>query len=188
MALMKDGLWGIANGTERDPGESEVEPHKKFVSRWDRALAIVVLAMEPSLLYLIGDPNDPVAIWKGQFQKKTWANKLELRGKLYSLQLSDGESVHTHRKATTEIFEALRVIGNSVTEEDHVVHLRASYSLPDSFNTLVTALEANSETVPKMENVMERLLHEEWKMKEKWTEDNGRKALTASHKKGTPKK
>ena len=99
MALMKDGLWGIVNGSERDPGESQVEAHKKFVSRRDRALALVVLAVEPSLLYLIGDPEDPVAVWnklEGQFQKKTWANKLELRRKLYSLRLKDGESVHEH--------------------------------------------------------------------------------------------
>ena len=167
MALMKDGLWGIVNGTERDPGESQVEAHKKFVSGRDRALAIVVLAVEPSLLYLIGDPEDPVAVWnklEGQFQKKTWANKLELRRKLYSLRLKDGESVHVHIKTMTEIFEALAVIGDSVSEEDHVVHLLAS--LPDSFNMLVTVLEANSEAVPKMENVTERLLHEERKMKE----------------------
>ena len=123
--------------------------------------------MEPSLLYLIGEPEDPVAVWnklEGQFQKKTWANKLELRRKLYSLRLKDGESVHVHIKTMTEIFEALAVIGDSVSEEDHVVHLLAS--LPDSFNMLVTVLEANSEAVPKMENVTERLLHEERKMKE----------------------
>lgn len=45
------------------------------------------------------------------------------------------------------------MIGDSVTEEDRVVHLLAS--LPDSFNMLVTALEANLKTVPKMENVTE---------------------------------
>ena len=66
------------------------------------------------------------------------------------------------------------------------MHLLAS--LPDSFNMLVAALEANLETVLKMENITERLLREERKMKEKRTEDNGRKALTASHKRGTPKK
>ena len=45
-----------------------------------------------------------------------------------------------------EIFDALSVIGDSMSEEDRVVHLLAS--LPDSFNMLVTALEANPE-VPK---------------------------------------
>ena len=185
MALMKDGLWGIVSGTEVDPGEDHADAHTKFMSRRDRALAIVVLSVEPSLLYLIGDPVDPVAVWKklmDQFQKKTWANKLELRRKLYSLRLREGESVHKHIKSMTELFEGLAVIGDPVTEEDRVVHLLAS--LPDSFNMLVTALEANSEAVPKMEIVTERLLHEERKMKEKGTGDDGRKAFTVGHKKG----
>lgn len=42
-----------------------------------------------------------------------------------------------------------------------MVHLLAS--LPDSFNMLVMALEANS-TVPELEIVVDRLLHEEKKL------------------------
>ena len=59
-----------------------------------------------------------------------------------------------------EIFHELSVIGDAITEEDQVVHLLAS--LPDTYKVLVTALESNSE-VPKMELVIERLLHEERK-------------------------
>ena len=44
------------------------------------------------------------------------------------------------------------------------MHLLAS--LPDSFNMLVTALEANPD-VPQMEVVTERLLHEERKLKDR---------------------
>ena len=62
MTLMKDGLWGIVNGTESDPGTAQAEAHKKFVSKRDRALAIIVLSVEPSLLYMIGDPEDPIAV------------------------------------------------------------------------------------------------------------------------------
>ncbi len=65
----------------------------------------------------------------------------------------------------TEVFEELSIIGDAVTEEDRVVHLLAS--LPDSFNVIVTALEAQSESVPKWELVTERLLHEETKQREK---------------------
>jgi hypothetical protein len=43
------------------------------------------------------------------------------------------------------------------------VHLPAS--LPDTYDVLVTVLEANKD-VPKMEVVTERLLHEERKLKE----------------------
>ena len=111
--------------------------------------------------------GDPAAVWgklANRFQKRTWANKLELRRNFFSLRLKNGESVQEHTKAMTEIFDGLSVIGDSISEEDRVVHLLAS--LPDSYNMLVTALEANVE-VPKIEVVTERLLHKERKLKER---------------------
>lgn len=63
-----------------------------------------------------------------------------------------------------------------LTEEDKVVYLLAS--LPESFNVLVTALEANPE-VPKMTVVVERLLHTESKMNEKETTVKDERAMTA---------
>lgn len=103
-----------------------------------------------------------------RLQKKTWANKSELRHKLYSLHLKDGDSVQKHIKEMVGTFDGLLVIGNSISGEDRVVHLLAS--LPDSYNMLVTALEANPE-VPKTETVTEKLLHEERKMKD-WVDDS----------------
>ena len=84
----------------------------------------------------------------------------------------------------SEIFEGLAVIGDAVSEEDRVVHLLAS--LPESYNVLVTALEAQSENIPKWELVTERLLHQESKLKEKVTMplEGGRKALNAGQNKG----
>ena len=63
-----------------------------------------------------------------------------------------------HIKTMTD---GLSVIGDPMQEEDRVVHLLAS--LPESFNMLVTALEANPD-VPKIDVVTERLLHAERKM------------------------
>ena len=86
MALMKDALWGIVNGTEVAP--TEAEPLAKFNTRRDKVLAIIVLSVDPTLLYLVGDPMNPFEVWTklaDQFQKKTWANKLHLRKKLYSM-------------------------------------------------------------------------------------------------------
>ena len=45
----------------------------KFAVRRDRALATVVLTVDTSLLYLIGEPEDPVIVWKklaNQFEKR----------------------------------------------------------------------------------------------------------------------
>ena len=114
MALIKDGLWGIVNGTNTDPGKDAAAEQRKFLARRDRALAVIVLSVEPSLLYLIGsNPENPVEVWKklqDHFQKKTWANKLQLRRKLYSLRLKEGESVQEHIRKMTEIFKELSVV------------------------------------------------------------------------------
>ena len=126
-----------------------------------------MLSVEPSLLYLVGNPEDPAAVWgklANQFQKRTWATKLELRRNLFSLRLKNGESVQEHIKAMIEIFDGLSVIGDPISEEDRVVHLLAS--LPGSYNMLVTALEASVEVL-KIEVVTEQLLHEERKLKER---------------------
>ena len=164
MALMKKGLWKIVEGTEAAPAGTDHAACTKYVGRRDRALAIVVLSIEPRLLYLVGEPDDPGRVWKklsDQFLKKTWANKLELRRKLFSLRLKEGESVQEHIRRMTELFSELAEIDAPLSEEDRVVYLLAS--LPDPFGVLVTALEASPE-VPKMDVVTERLLHEERKM------------------------
>ena len=55
MALMKEGLWRIVTGQETAPSGSEAE-RAKFAVQRDHALATVVLTVNTSLLYLIGDP------------------------------------------------------------------------------------------------------------------------------------
>ena len=181
IALVKDSLWDIVRGTETLADGATADARKKLVARRDRALAIIVLAVDPSLLYLLGEPENQGAVWtklEEQFQRKTWANKLHLKRKLYALKLREGGSVNEHVKVMTEIFEALAVIGDAVSEEDRVVHLLAS--LPELFNVLVTALEAQWAVVT------ERLLHEQTKMSEKTPTyshgEEGRKALFAKQK------
>ena len=140
----------------------------KYLSRKDCKLVMIVLSLEPSLLYLIGDPDNLEVVWKklaDQFQKM-WANKLALRRRLYSLKLKEGDSVHNHIKLMTETFDELSVIGDSLNEENRVVHLLVR--LPEFYDMLLTALEA-SQDVPKWALVTERLLYEENKMKEKQT-------------------
>ena len=73
MALMKEGLWKIVIGeVALTGGASELA---KFGMRRYRALTTIVLSVDTSLLYIISDPQDPVAVWTklgNQFEKKTW--------------------------------------------------------------------------------------------------------------------
>ena len=90
--------------------------------------------------------------------------KLDLHHKLHSLRLKDGNSAHQHIKVMTELFDTLLVAGETISEENRVVYLRAS--LLESYSVLVTALKAN-EDVPKLEVVTERIVHQERKSRDK---------------------
>lgn len=187
MTLIANELFGIVSGTETAPVDAESEEHRRFSARKDKALATIVLAIESNLLYLLEDPDDPVEVWKKLndiFQKKTWANKLRLRRKLYTLQLKSDGRLQDHMKEITEVFSELAVIGEQIKEEDKVICLLAS--LPDKYSTLVTTLEA-LDRVPTWETVKERLLHEDRKIEEKMEKsikaDHSTEALTSIEKK-----
>ena len=99
MLLIKEGNWSIVNESEDVP--MEPAEYRKYMARRDRALASIVLGIDHSLLYLLGDPEDPVVVWKRlcqQFQRKSWANKLALRRKLYGLKLKDDGLMQEHVK------------------------------------------------------------------------------------------
>ena len=111
MTLMREGVWSIVNGSEVLPGDANETVRAKFKARSNKALATIVLAVDPSLLYLLGDPENPVIVWnklESQFQKKTWANKLSLRRKLHVLRLKDGESC---------LFRQIRISSCCLSEE-----------------------------------------------------------------------
>ena len=52
MALMKEGLWNIVNGSETAPPEDSADAYTKLVVKRDRALATIVRSVDTSLLYL----------------------------------------------------------------------------------------------------------------------------------------
>eukprot|EP00731_Ephydatia_muelleri_P025883 Em0017g966a len=106
----------------------------------------------PELLYLVGSdhPDNPVIVWKklqDQFQRKTWANKLALHRRLHSLRFREGESIQEHIKTMTELSSELAIVGDAIEEEDQVVYLLAT--LPDSFDTIMTALEVTVKKFPR---------------------------------------
>ena len=69
-----------------------------------------------------------------------------------------------HVKMLTEIFDELPIIGDPLGEENQVVHLLER--LPESYDMLVAALKASAE-FPKLEIIVERLLIEETKQRDK---------------------
>ncbi len=133
LALLRDGLWGIVQGTEEEPVRTETNAAEidKFVGRRDKALATIGLSVDTSLLDGVDLPNVAWQKMHDQFCRKTWANKLELKRKLHSLRLDEGRSVQEHIREITELFRGLAEMDSALTEEDKAVYLLGS--LPESF-------------------------------------------------------
>ena len=184
MNLIKEDLFGFIDCTETTPADGSGDTVvNKYKQRKAKCLAMIVLAVDPKLLYIVGDPEDPLVVWnklKDTFQRKSWANKLRLRRKLYGMKFSSSQEMSAHLRNFIELFDELSIIGDAIDDEDKVINLLAS--LPESYSTLVTALEA-LDKVPSWETVTERLLHEEQKLKCKIEVDTALLARQSSNSK-----
>lgn len=76
MGLMREDLWGFVDGSEAEPADTD-EARARFAAKRRKTLGTIVLSVEENLLYLLGNPDDPRALWEklaALFQKKTWSN------------------------------------------------------------------------------------------------------------------
>ena len=82
---------------------------------------------------------------KKQFERDTLANKLFLKKQYFRKEMKEATSMQAHLKEMKELTDKLASIGAPISEEDQVVTLLGS--LPPSYSTLVTALEAQADEV-----------------------------------------
>ena len=82
MTHIRDGVWSIVNGMETAPIDVRSDMYAKFCGCKNRVLATIVLSIDPTLLYLVGDPDDPVVVWQkfsDQFQKKDMGKQIKAK-------------------------------------------------------------------------------------------------------------
>uniref|UniRef100_A0A1X7UEC8 DUF4219 domain-containing protein n=1 Tax=Amphimedon queenslandica TaxID=400682 RepID=A0A1X7UEC8_AMPQE len=71
VALVKEGLWNVVIEMEVAPTDNTTQEYANFMVRYNRALATIVLTVDPALLYLLGEPDSSVTVWEklaSQFQ------------------------------------------------------------------------------------------------------------------------
>ena len=142
--LLNLDLWGIVSGSTAPPQAAEALV--AYNIKRNKALSTIVLAIHPSLLYLIGDPDDPAAVWtklENHYQKPSWGNQFAIRKKLYSMKMSEATPVAEHVKQVVELFDRLTNVGDPLKEKDRVMILMST--LPSKFDILITALQSNKD-------------------------------------------
>ena len=110
MALIRENTWEFVNGSEECPQQADRDAYKKYCKRRDRALATIVLTLDPELLYLAENIDDHIQVWnklEKNFQTKSVARKFALRKKLSNTKLQDGTSIQSHVKIFSETFSNL---------------------------------------------------------------------------------
>ncbi|KAL5515273.1 hypothetical protein EMCRGX_G000418 [Ephydatia muelleri] len=163
--LLSKGLWGIVDGSERLAEDASVQQQAEFRKRAQTAFSTLVLSISSSQLYLITSCEEPAPAWvalRNHFERDTLVNKLMLKKQYFRMEMKEGSSIEAHIKAMKELTDKLAAIKAPISEEDQVVTLLGS--LPSSYSTLVTALEARDAV--SLSYVQQALIQEEQRMNE----------------------
>ena len=164
--LLAKGLWDLVDGSEVLADDATTTVQAIFRSRLQKAFSTIALAIDSAQLYLITSSEEPKQAWdalRKHFERETLANKLFLKKQYFRSEMKGGTSVEQHLKHMEDITDKLAAIGAPISEEDQVMTLLGS--LPRSFATLVTAIEARMDGV-SLDYVQQPLIHEEMKQSE----------------------
>lgn len=159
------GLWKLVEGTERLKTNPSAKDIEQFQSKQDRAFAQIVMCMAPAQLYLVTSTKTPQEAWKAlcrQYERNTLTNRIYLKKRYFRMEMKEGSSLQEHLRAMKELTDQMAVINCEISQEDQVVTLLGS--LPRSYATLVTTLEARQDELDLVA-VQQALIHEDMKLK-----------------------
>ncbi|KAF1328946.1 Gag-pol polyprotein, partial [Globisporangium splendens] len=166
MVLEERDLWEVVSGEVKFEHCATELDQAVFKRKARKAMVIICLAIEDSQLPLVRSASGAHDAWSklgDHFEKKSLANKLFLRRRLFTAMMEEGDNVLAHINKVKTLAEQLDAVGAPVSEDDLVITLLGSLS--ESYQFLITALESRSDTLT-WELVTSRLLHEDMKRKE----------------------
>ena len=146
MVLEDRDLWDGTCGVVKPEHCLTADDQATYQRKARKAFAIICLAMEDTQLPLVRSSLGAFEAWTKlvtHFEKKSLANKLFLRRRLFATVMEDGDDVLEHINKLRTLAEQLDAVGAPVSDEDLVITLLSS--LNDSFQFLITALESRSD-------------------------------------------
>ena len=184
--LLAKGLWKYVDRSAVLGEGVTAEEQAKHRGESQKAFSLIAMSVSTSQLYLITSCEEPKEAWdalKKHFERESLANKLFLKKQYFRKEMSEGNTIDMHLKEMKELTDKLNSIGAPISEEDQVITLLGS--LPPSFSSVVTALEARVDDLT-MDFVQQQLIHHERKIKaqESKLDDS---ALVGTQKRKPPK-
>jgi Reverse transcriptase (RNA-dependent DNA polymerase)/gag-polypeptide of LTR copia-type/Integrase core domain/GAG-pre-integrase domain len=172
MLLIREGSWKCIEEDYPD------EPDREWLDLDQKAQSTISLSIEDCQIVHIYKCNHAKEMWE-ELQKvherANLCNKLYLTRKLYQSKLKDGQDMQNYIRSVLEMVERLHGIGEDINDF-HVAALLLS-GLPDSYETLITALDARPDDELTLEYVKGKLI-DEYKRKNE-TSSNSNKSESA---------
>ena len=156
MLLSKDDLWEVI---------SEQQPEDESSVSWNKrdrqAKATISLLVEDDQLIHIRKEDTARRMWQALQKVHEHSNltsKLYLLRKIHQMRFQQGQNMQMH--ITTMLETVKRLCGLGEDMKDNYVASMLLCSLPESYRTLITALEARSESDLSLEFVCSKILDE----------------------------
>lgn len=157
-------------------------PDERWLKADRQARASVGLLVEDDQLRHIRDTSSAKEAWtalQNYHQKASLTNQVFLFKKICSMKLSENDDMESHLKAMLNSVDQLAALGE--TSKVKMIIALLLCSLPESYSTLITALETRSENELTIELVKGKLLNEDRRRKnvKNHTDERDDKALKA---------
>lgn len=125
---------------------TDVSTAKAWMIKDNSARASIGLLVEDSQLIHIRKATTAKQVWeslKGYHEKSTLTSKVYLLRQICNLKLPETGSMEEHVNKMLTLVEKLTALGEEL--KDHMIVAMLLSSLPESYSTLITALESRPE-------------------------------------------
>ena len=153
MFLVREDLWHVV-------AQPKPEPETSVWQKADRkARATIGLCLEQTQYTIIKDCASAVAVWnalKAYHEKSSTTSQLSLLNRLCDTKLPEGGDVEKHLLEMDSVFERLQNCGLNLDEKLKIAMMLRS--MPDSYHSFASALEARPDEEIKLEFVRSKLV------------------------------
>lgn len=173
MYLRKEKLWHIMS-TERPEipatGDGIAAAELKlneFLEVDGQARALISLCVEDNQLVHIRNLTSAREIWtklKEYYERNTLVNKVSIMRRICGMKMSENDDMEKHIGDLTDQFQKLVDLGENQLNDNWKVAITLS-SLPPSYDTMITALEARPDADLTLSLIHSKLINEHLKRK-----------------------
>lgn len=157
LILIKEDLWDVIGGERPTSARSLLQWRK----RDQRALAFIGEALDDSQLIHLRDKENALDCWQAlqeAHEKDTITNEISLYKRIALHRKKGNTSMGEHLNEMMNLFQKLSDLGAPAYDEEKIGMIFTS--LPTSYSTLITALEAREPKDLKLSLVQSKLFDE----------------------------